>query len=141
MAVPWTEAKKSVACFSCQAPFPPVPKAAPPKIKLKVKESSGVGGQTAANIAKAKGRGEVPAKTNTVTAPTPGLLPEAIKAGVSESGRYKCPECEEHFCIDCDIYAHETIHNCPGCLARLVKSQQQQQEEVVGGGEAMEVDS
>ncbi|VBB78059.1 Putative Transcription factors [Podospora comata] len=141
VAVPWTEAKKSVACFSCQTPFPPVPKAAPPKIKLKVKESSGVGGQTAANIAKAKGRGEVPAKTNTVTAPTPGLLPEAIKAGVSESGRYKCPECDEHFCIDCDIYAHETIHNCPGCLARLVKSQQQQQEEVVGAGEAMEVDS
>ncbi|KAK0674704.1 Ssl1-like-domain-containing protein [Cercophora samala] len=143
VAVPWTEAKKSVACYSCQTAFPPIPKAAP-KIKLKVKASSGAG-QTAANIAKAKGKGEVPAKTNTAAAataaPTPGLLPEAIKAGVSESGRYKCPECEQHFCIDCDMYAHETIHNCPGCLGRLVKGQQQQQLEVGGGGEAMEVDS
>ncbi len=35
--------------------------------------------------------------------------------GVSESGRYKCQVCGNHFCIDCDVYAHEMIHNCPGC--------------------------
>ncbi|KAK4180309.1 Ssl1-like-domain-containing protein [Triangularia setosa] len=138
VAVPWTEAKKSAACYSCQTPFPPLPKATS-KIKLKVKEPSSVGGKTAENVDKAKGKGVVPAKANTTAAPTPGLLPEAIKAGVSESGRYKCPECEEHFCIDCDIFAHEMIHNCAGCLTQ--PSKKQQQEMGYGGGEVMEVDS
>ncbi|KAK2589863.1 hypothetical protein QQS21_012454 [Conoideocrella luteorostrata] len=35
--------------------------------------------------------------------------------GVSESGRYGCEVCGNHFCIDCDVFAHEVIHNCPGC--------------------------
>lgn len=35
--------------------------------------------------------------------------------GLSESGRYACEVCGNHFCIDCDVFAHEVIHNCPGC--------------------------
>jgi len=35
--------------------------------------------------------------------------------GASESSRYACPSCTHHFCIDCDVTAHELIHNCPGC--------------------------
>lgn len=38
--------------------------------------------------------------------------------GVSESGRYACEVCRQHFCIDCDVFAHEVIHNCPGCQSR-----------------------
>jgi len=34
---------------------------------------------------------------------------------VSESGRYACEVCGQHFCIDCDVFAHEVVHNCPGC--------------------------
>ncbi|KAM3290141.1 general transcription factor IIH subunit 2 isoform X1 [Capsicum chacoense] len=26
-----------------------------------------------------------------------------------------CPNCKKHFCLDCDIYLHESLHNCPGC--------------------------
>ncbi|TGZ85214.1 TFIIH basal transcription factor complex, subunit SSL1 [Ascodesmis nigricans] len=37
--------------------------------------------------------------------------------GISTSGRYRCKECGSHFCIDCDVFAHETLHNCPGCQA------------------------
>jgi transcription initiation factor TFIIH subunit 2 len=37
----------------------------------------------------------------------------------SESGRYECRVCESHFCIDCDIFAHMVLHNCPGCLSKL----------------------
>jgi transcription initiation factor TFIIH subunit 2 len=37
----------------------------------------------------------------------------------SESGRYECRSCEGHFCIDCDVFAHMVLHNCPGCLGRL----------------------
>ncbi|KAK3905370.1 hypothetical protein C8A05DRAFT_12812 [Staphylotrichum tortipilum] len=71
--VSWSEAVKSVACFSCMTPFPPVP----------------------------KGKG--------------AEAEQQKMAGVSESGRYKCQVCGNHFCIDCDVYAHEMIHNCPGC--------------------------
>ncbi|XP_047318936.1 general transcription factor IIH subunit 2 [Impatiens glandulifera] len=26
-----------------------------------------------------------------------------------------CPKCQQLFCVDCDIYIHESLHNCPGC--------------------------
>ena len=29
--------------------------------------------------------------------------------------RVACPRCKQHFCFDCDIYIHESLHNCPGC--------------------------
>lgn len=32
------------------------------------------------------------------------------------TSRYRCPECKNDFCIDCDVFVHETLHNCPGCL-------------------------
>ncbi|KAF1923770.1 TFIIH basal transcription factor complex p44 subunit [Didymella exigua CBS 183.55] len=37
----------------------------------------------------------------------------------SESARYECRSCESHFCIDCDVFCHMVLHNCPGCLSRL----------------------
>ncbi|KAF9765559.1 hypothetical protein IL306_002140 [Fusarium sp. DS 682] len=42
--------------------------------------------------------------------------------GVSESGRYACEVCGQHFCIDCDVFAHEVVHNCPGCQSLLSKT-------------------
>lgn len=36
----------------------------------------------------------------------PGNLPGSCVA---------CPNCEKLFCLDCDIYIHESLHNCPGC--------------------------
>ncbi|CAM9772640.1 unnamed protein product [Ectocarpus sp. 8 AP-2014] len=29
--------------------------------------------------------------------------------------RYRCPECRSAFCLDCDMYVHDSLHNCPGC--------------------------
>ena len=40
------------------------------------------------------------------------------EAGVSESGRYECGVCRRWFCVDCDVFAHEVVHNCPGCQSR-----------------------
>lgn len=37
-------------------------------------------------------------------------------AGASESSRYRCTNCGQHFCIDCDVFAHQVTHNCAGCL-------------------------
>lgn len=31
------------------------------------------------------------------------------------SSRYRCKKCHHDFCIDCDVFVHETLHNCPGC--------------------------
>lgn len=92
--VPWVDAGRSVACHSCLDPFPPVSKA-----RLK-----GKGKQQQQQQQQAQGHG--------VAAPAPAA-PEV--RGVSESGRYACQVCGNHFCIDCDVFAHEVIHNCPGC--------------------------
>ena len=27
----------------------------------------------------------------------------------------KCPMCDQVFCYECDVYIHESLHNCPGC--------------------------
>ena len=29
---------------------------------------------------------------------------------------FQCPNCGTNFCVDCDIFLHEVLHNCPGCL-------------------------
>jgi transcription initiation factor TFIIH subunit 2 len=31
-----------------------------------------------------------------------------------------CPNCKQLFCLDCDTYVHESLHNCPGCECRQV---------------------
>ncbi|KAL6233897.1 hypothetical protein BDW75DRAFT_180493 [Aspergillus navahoensis] len=43
-----------------------------------------------------------------------------LAKGMSVSSRYECTVCENHFCIDCDLFAHEVVHNCPGCQSRVV---------------------
>ena len=50
-----------------------------------------------------------------------GTQPQFHKSGdCEEEGeetlRYRCPECKNVFCVNCDSYLHETLHNCPGCL-------------------------
>jgi transcription initiation factor TFIIH subunit 2 len=35
--------------------------------------------------------------------------------GASESARYECQICHNHFCVDCDVFCHQTLFNCPGC--------------------------
>lgn len=40
---------------------------------------------------------------------------ESVVKGMSVSSRYECTACHNHFCIDCDVFAHEIVHNCPGC--------------------------
>ncbi|KDN48854.1 putative SSL1-TFIIH subunit, factor B [Tilletiaria anomala UBC 951] len=35
--------------------------------------------------------------------------------GYAASSRYRCPKCNNHFCIECDTFVHDTLHVCPGC--------------------------
>jgi transcription initiation factor TFIIH subunit 2 len=27
----------------------------------------------------------------------------------------ECPKCHTVFCVECDIFIHDSLHNCPGC--------------------------
>ncbi|EJD53792.1 TFIIH basal transcription factor complex, subunit SSL1 [Auricularia subglabra TFB-10046 SS5] len=38
----------------------------------------------------------------------------ATAEGVSPLGRYRCPECQNDFCNECDIFVHDVLHVCPG---------------------------
>jgi transcription initiation factor TFIIH subunit 2 len=31
-------------------------------------------------------------------------------------GERKCPDCGIVACVDCDVYIHDVLHNCPGCV-------------------------
>lgn len=50
---------------------------------------------------------------------------ERWKEDVGTSGRYACTVCRRHFCIDCDLFAHEVVHNCPGCQSGGLDQEQQ----------------
>jgi transcription initiation factor TFIIH subunit 2 len=115
--VSWAEAarSRSSACFACLAPFPPVPSA---KGKLAGKGKGergggGGGGEGEGGIGSGSGSGN--RSGGVVGLAASAAMPEVKAVGVSESGRYACQVCGNHFCIDCDVYAHEVIHNCPGC--------------------------
>jgi len=39
----------------------------------------------------------------------------ASAEGMSSLGRYRCPDCRNDFCADCDVFVHDVVHCCPGC--------------------------
>ncbi|KAK7948272.1 uncharacterized protein PG986_009158 [Apiospora aurea] len=63
---------------------------------------------------KAKGKGKDKAEAGAAAPGAPAKTPKQPR-GLSESSRYACEVCNNHFCIDCDLFAHEILHNCPGC--------------------------
>ncbi|KAG7699824.1 hypothetical protein KL930_004933 [Ogataea haglerorum] len=46
----------------------------------------------------------------------PGVAP-STRREYHTSSRYRCQDCTKDFCIDCDVFIHEVLHNCPGCEA------------------------
>lgn len=107
--VSWSKASASdqSCCFGCQAPFPDRP------ASTHKHQSSISDGQNHDRMGLGTTRGQPRA---------PKILSKAAHApskdGVSESGRYECETCGRFFCIDCDVFAHEVVHNCPGCQSR-----------------------
>ncbi|CAA6666438.1 unnamed protein product [Spirodela intermedia] len=43
---------------------------------------------------------------------------DLLNYGSKSSLHVSCPKCNQYFCLDCDIYIHESLHNCPGCESR-----------------------
>ncbi|KAL8924993.1 MAG: hypothetical protein Q9172_002422 [Xanthocarpia lactea] len=130
--VPWSHAtslahRHKTLCFGCQAPFPAHP--------------------TTKQLAKAR----LPPKP--VFEPSMAFLnrPDHDSMSqpkrdedqtISESGRYACRTCEEFFCVDCDAFCHEIVHNCPGCLSRegqmMAKGDEGQRQNGAAAPEEME---
>lgn len=105
--VSWSRAthSKQKCCFGCQAAFPENPiKPHPHDVSSSVEPWKTSLAGTASRPIKPK------PNANTVTGTS--------KDGVSESGRYECGNCGRFFCIDCDVFSHEVVHNCPGCQSR-----------------------
>lgn len=90
--VPWKETRKPDQCFACLTPF--VPR------RGQSDQPSAVNGET---NGRAVGQAHKRSKDSS--------------AGASESGRYECPACHQHFCIECDLFAHEVLYECTGCQA------------------------
>ncbi|KAK9690235.1 hypothetical protein RND81_09G114500 [Saponaria officinalis] len=44
-----------------------------------------------------------------------GCMQTLKNPGNKSSFCVSCSKCKKFFCLDCDIYIHESLHNCPGC--------------------------
>jgi transcription initiation factor TFIIH subunit 2 len=38
-----------------------------------------------------------------------------LESLLSSSLSMRCVHCQQTFCIDCDLFIHNSLHNCPGC--------------------------
>ena len=103
--VSWTRASGCAqkVCFGCQAPFPGR------SASLRRQSTSGEQNHDRMSLTTSRNQPRPPKAAHTSN---------ANKDGVSESGRYECGTCGRLFCIDCDVFAHEVVHNCPGCQSR-----------------------
>ncbi|OCT52407.1 TFIIH basal transcription factor complex p47 subunit [Cladophialophora carrionii] len=108
--VPWTKAHRSTACFACLRPFPAAPKTSQPSSSTHQS-------------------GPPKAPTSAPSNPQP-MIPSAT----TSTSRYECPVCRRHFCIDCDLFAHEVVHNCPGCQSVRMQTSLMGEIEVVADG-------
>ena len=51
-----------------------------------------------------------------IGAPSQSSKKDAGEEEGEEILRYRCPECRNVFCVNCDSFLHDALHNCPGCL-------------------------
>ncbi|KAL3861882.1 hypothetical protein ACJMK2_007896 [Sinanodonta woodiana] len=49
--------------------------------------------------------------------PSVSRVCHSCQAQLPESNVYVCGKCQHIFCIDCDLFVHETLHTCPGCAS------------------------
>lgn len=46
---------------------------------------------------------------------TTGAAMDTGADGISPLGRYRCTDCSNDFCTECDVFVHDVLHCCPGC--------------------------
>jgi transcription initiation factor TFIIH subunit 2 len=100
--VPWSKAHRSTACFACLKPFPATPKSIRDQLQVRNGETG------SANLTAPVSRGS--------------RGPVSVGGIPATTSRFECPVCRHHFCIDCDLFAHEVVHNCPGCQSMRMQT-------------------
>ncbi|KAH7960073.1 hypothetical protein HPB49_016743 [Dermacentor silvarum] len=43
----------------------------------------------------------------------------SCQLSISDKHVYRCVKCKEDFCLECDLFIHDSLHTCPGCASRL----------------------
>jgi transcription initiation factor TFIIH subunit 2 len=46
-----------------------------------------------------------------------GMHVNASKKSNEDLLQFRCPDCNNIFCVQCDAFLHGILHNYPGCLA------------------------
>ncbi|KAK7164433.1 hypothetical protein R3I94_002977 [Phoxinus phoxinus] len=41
---------------------------------------------------------------------------EACQGELKEKSVFTCLACKKVFCVECDLFIHDTLHSCPGCM-------------------------
>ncbi|XP_064459620.1 general transcription factor IIH subunit 2-like [Ornithodoros turicata] len=41
----------------------------------------------------------------------------ACQNEIKDKHVYTCTKCQELFCLECDLFIHDTLHTCPGCAS------------------------
>ncbi|KAL9097896.1 MAG: hypothetical protein Q9165_000222 [Trypethelium subeluteriae] len=102
--ISWQRAEEvgSVECRGCLSKFPEIP----------TKKQLDKDGDT--TMAEASGN-----TTKGANQRTAKEQPQGKGEGASESRRYECETCQNHFCVDCDVFCHDVLHNCPGCQSQV----------------------
>lgn len=132
--MPWAEVRgveageRQVRCFGCQGAFPAVPEALEDGGDgVQRRKSAGTAGAEARLLRRAQKGGRNGAVGGGEDGSRAVKVVDVVKDvgggggsanGIAESGRYACTSCGTHFCIDCDVFCHAEVHNCPGCLGR-----------------------
>ncbi|XP_063752684.1 general transcription factor IIH subunit 2 isoform X2 [Eleginops maclovinus] len=41
---------------------------------------------------------------------------QACQGELKDKSAFTCPSCRSVFCVECDLFIHDSLHCCPGCL-------------------------
>ncbi|XP_077097106.1 general transcription factor IIH subunit 2 [Siphateles boraxobius] len=41
---------------------------------------------------------------------------EACQGELKDKSMFTCLACKKVFCVECDLFIHDTLHSCPGCM-------------------------
>jgi len=96
-------ANSSPTCHACSRTFQPVSLSGPGRKNSATSRSNG--------MASATNRDSDPNSTDGTGRPATDTGTD----GISPLGRYRCTDCSNDFCTECDVFVHDVLHCCPGC--------------------------
>ena len=99
-------------------PFTHVPDATRPGRQLAMLSASGAdaGAGAGAGEAMLEDGGRDPDDDAVLVGDSSPACSACCEALSPDTPRFVCPDCCLAFCSDCDMYIHDSLHTCPGCV-------------------------